>query len=95
MLKTAQALKTGEPSPLKTEHFEQLLKVIYWGVIWPNDPERNSPKGTTIKFADLETMNISFSDMMAIARVVQKQTGLFVAGPSAEGGTSGEAQPSS
>jgi hypothetical protein len=61
---------------LTTETFTKLLSIIYWGIIWPNDPNRNDPT-KNIKFDFLEEMDIGVEEIMDAVRIVQQQTGLF------------------
>lgn len=70
-------------SKMTTETFEDLLRVTYWGVIWPNDKKFN--------YEAIYDMAIDINDLLAAAVLVQKQTGLYRAAP--EGATPGESNP--
>ena len=61
---------------ITTDTFVKLLTIIYWGIIWPNDPNRNDLT-KNIKFDVLEEMDIGVEEIMDAVRVVQQQTGLY------------------
>jgi hypothetical protein len=79
IMKSAMAL--GDIRNATPEAFQKLLEVIYWGIIWINDPNRNNPS-TSIKFTILDEMPIGMPEIMEAVRLVQKQTGLYSRTPS-------------
>ena len=56
-------------NPLTTEIYEDLLRILYWGVIWPNDK--------AFKYDTIYDLPIDLEDLSTAALAVQKQSGLF------------------
>ena len=77
----------GEGAPLTTAIYDDMISVIFWGAVWPNDKKADA--GTTISV--LMDSAISVEQMYHAMSVIRTQTGLFKAAPK-EGAPPGEAQ---
>jgi hypothetical protein len=60
---------------------ENILPLIYWGAIWPNDKKASEES--------IEDIPVTNKELFNAITVIIKQTGLFMAAP--EGATPGEA----
>lgn len=80
----------GDPSKLTTALYDDMLTILAWGALWPND------KKTDIgaHLAALMDSPLSFTEMQSALKVIRDQTGLFADAPK-EGAQPGEASPSS
>jgi len=65
---------------MTTEHYDDLLRIVYFGAMKKADP--------ALRFEDLLEMPIAGEDLLAAVRVIQDQTGLFkqaaIAAPEAD-----------
>jgi hypothetical protein len=73
-----------DPTKLTTAHYDDMISILFWGAIWPNDRKANE--------SFLMDLPLSFQEMQDALTVIRGQTGLFVAAPP-EGAPPGEASP--
>jgi hypothetical protein len=78
----------ADPSKLTTALYDDMMLILHWGAIWPNDKKIEQGAGV----AQLMDSPISFSEMTKAMKVIRDQTGLFADAPP-EGAQPGEAQP--
>jgi hypothetical protein len=74
----------SDASKLTTLLYDDMIQILFWGAIWPNDK-----KATTDVLLDA---HIPFLEMQKAMKVIRDQTGLFMDAPK-EGAPSGEASP--
>lgn len=74
----------GDPTKLTTLLYDDMIQILFWGAIWPNDH-----KATMDVLTDT---HIPFIEIQKAMKVIRDQTGLFVDAPQA-GAPSGEASP--
>jgi hypothetical protein len=74
----------GDPTKITTALYDDILNVLFWGAIWPNNKDANP--------SCLMDTVIAFDEMMSALKVIRNQTGMFREIAPAEGAQPGEAQ---
>lgn len=75
----------GDMSKMSKDHYNELLKIVYWGAIWPNKKDAHFER-------DLLDTEVQWSEIVAAVATIRERTGLFRKAEDGEDAPTGEAK---
>ncbi len=74
----------GDPTKLTTPLYDDMIQILFWGAVWPNDHKSTQDV--------LFNVHIPFIEIQKAMKVIRDQTGLFTDAPKGDA-PPGEANP--